>query len=323
MAIRVGFLGVGGIARRHQRYVRQIEDVEIVAHCDLLPDRVETAVYEYGGRGYTNFDEMLANEKLDALFICIPPYAHGEVEIKTANACVHMFIEKPVALSLDVAERIAEAIERAGVLCSVGYMLRYHELIPRIQTEIANGPAMLYVARYYCPMPPGGKMWWHRKSMSGGQTVEQTTHLIDLARYLIGEITEVHAYADMRYYQPTPNNDVEDVTAVMFRFDNGAFGQLSSTTVMERGWHIEVDIILPLRRLEWTGNKLRISNGQTEEVTTQTDWMGEIDRAFIEAVRTGDASHIRSLYRDAMRTLAVTLAVNESAAKGEVVKVSL
>jgi len=323
MPIRVGFVGVGGVARGHQNRVRAIEGVEIVAHCDLMPERVDAAVFEFGGRGYLSFDEMLANEKLDALYICIPPYAHGEIELKAAEAGIHMFIEKPIALSLEVAERVAEALDRSGVICSVGYQLRYHELIPRIQEEIANGPVLLYCARYYCPMPPGGKPWWHRKSMSGGQTVEQTTHLIDLARYLVGEISEVYAHAAMRYYKRTPMNDVEDVTAVLFKFENGAFGTLASTTVMETGWHVEVDIVVPKRRIELMGDMVRIRDGGVEEIRAQSDWHGEVDRAFIEAVRTGDASLIRSSYRDAMRTLAVTLAVNESAEKGEAVRVKI
>jgi predicted dehydrogenase len=323
MPIRVGFVGVGGIARRHQRYLSSMEGVEIAAHCDLIPERVDAAVFEFGGEGYLDFDEMLSKEKLDALYICVPPYAHGEIEIKAARAGMHMFIEKPVALSLEVAERIAEEIERSGVICSVGYQLRYHKLIPRIQSELSSGPVLLFCARYYCPFPPGGKPWWHRKSMSGGQTVEQTTHLIDLARYLVGEITEVYAYAAMRYYKPTPMNDVEDVTASVFKFENGAYGTLTSTTVMSSGWHIEVDIIVPHRRIELIGDTLRIRDGSVEEVRAEEDWYGEVDRAFIEAVHTGDASLIRSSYRDAMKTLAVTLAINESAEKGEVVKVKL
>lgn len=323
MPLKVGFLGVGEIARTHQNYVRSIEGVEIVAHCDLIPERVDAAVFEFGGRGYLSFDEMLANEKLDALYICTPPYAHGEVEIKAAEAGIHMFIEKPVALSLEVAGRVAEAIEKSGVICSVGYQLRYHELIPRIQKELEGNPVLLYCGRYYCPLPPGGKPWWHRKSMSGGQTVEQTTHIIDLARYLVGEISEVYAHAAMRYYKRTPMNDVEDVTAVLFEFENGAFGTLTSTTVMEVSWHIEVDIVIPKRRIEFIGNTLRIKDGTVEEVKAQKDWRGEVDRAFIEAIRTGDASLIRSSYRDAMQTLAVTLAINESAEKGEIVKIKV
>jgi len=110
MSVRIGFIGVGGVAQGHMQNLSSIGDAELVAYCDLELDRAQQAAEEHGGRAYRDFEKMLDNEQLDALVICTPPFAHGDIELAACEKGLHMLIEKPVALSTELAPQIQQAI---------------------------------------------------------------------------------------------------------------------------------------------------------------------------------------------------------------------
>ena len=85
MAVKVGFVGAGGIANWHLGHLSKIEDADIVSLCDVKRERVEVTAKKYGGRIYTDYEKMLKEEKLDALYVCLPPFAHENVEILAAE----------------------------------------------------------------------------------------------------------------------------------------------------------------------------------------------------------------------------------------------
>jgi predicted dehydrogenase len=78
MALRVGFVGVGGIAKRHLGYCKEREDVEIVGHADVNFAGAQQVAAEYGGNAYDSYDKLYSAEKPDAIVICTPPFAHGD-----------------------------------------------------------------------------------------------------------------------------------------------------------------------------------------------------------------------------------------------------
>src|SRR5690625_391269 len=94
--IRVGVVGAGGMAQNHLQNVTEMDDAEIVAVCDIVQENAEKATQQYGGKAFSNFEEMLDNEPLDALFLCVPPFAHGEMEEQAASRGIHVLVEKPV-----------------------------------------------------------------------------------------------------------------------------------------------------------------------------------------------------------------------------------
>jgi predicted dehydrogenase len=100
MPIRIGFVGTGGIANTHFDALSQLEEAQLVAFCDIDSARAERAAARFSGRAYTDWRTMLDAESIDALYICLPPYAHDGVEIEAAQRGVHLFVEKPVARDL-------------------------------------------------------------------------------------------------------------------------------------------------------------------------------------------------------------------------------
>ncbi|RKY60938.1 MAG: gfo/Idh/MocA family oxidoreductase, partial [Candidatus Latescibacterota bacterium] len=177
MPVRVGFIGVGGIARHHLGKLAGMEDVEFVAFCDVDEERAKWAASQYGGKAYTDYKEMYEREDLDAVFICLPPFAHTDQELLAAERGIALFVEKPLGLSAEKAEEVASVVRERGVISSVGYHFRYMEATDRAR-EFMEGREVGFALGYWIGGMPGVS-WWRRMEGSGGQVVEQTTHIFD------------------------------------------------------------------------------------------------------------------------------------------------
>jgi len=147
--VRVGFVGTGGIAQTHLDALSRIEGVQLVAFCDVEASRAESAAARFGGRAYTDYAPMLREEPLDALYVCVPPYAHGEVELLAAERGIHLFVEKPVARTLECAREVESAIQKAGVLSAVGYHFRYYEATQRARERLQGLPIGMVIGYWH------------------------------------------------------------------------------------------------------------------------------------------------------------------------------
>lgn len=317
--VRVGFIGAGGNASGHMRRVQSIEGAQMVAACDIVAERAQEAVNEYGGRAYADHHEMLEKEDMDALYISVPPFAHTDAEIIAAQKGIHLFIEKPVALTMEKGQEINEAIERAGVISCVGYQLRYAESVDRARAFLKDKPIAMVVSNRWGGLPP--TPWWKVMAQSGGQLVEQTTHQMDMIRYLAGEIVEVCATYALRTLTDVEGLDIPDVGAMTFRLENGAIGALTTSCALTKGGGKgDLDLILKECILRWGYGSISVVPGEYPELTRELGPPPSIDAIFIEAVQTGDPSKIRSSYLDALKTLDVTLTANQSAKEGKPVR---
>lgn len=320
MPVRLGFVGVGGIARHHISKLAGMEDVELVAFCDVVRERAEEAARQCGGRAYTEHKEMYDREELDAAFICLPPFAHADQELSAAERGIAIFVEKPIGLSVERAEEVASAIRERGVVSSVGYHFRYMDATDRAR-EFLEGREVGFALGYWIGGMPG-VAWWRRMEGSGGQVVEQTTHIFDLARYLLGEVAEVRAVARTGLMRDVLDYSVYDATLTQLTFQSGAVAEIASACITRAGGRVGLDVYGRDWAVKLSPNRLEVSEpGRTEIMEGGRDPYLEEDRVFLEAVRTGDSSGIRSSYEDAVKTLKVTLAANRSVAEGRPVRI--
>lgn len=342
MAVRIGFAGTGGIAGAHLINLVRIPDAEVVALYDIERERCEQITRRINGQQeqlirpggqeprklqakiYSDYRTMLAEAGLHALYICIPPFAHGEMELAAIDAGMALFVEKPVALSLDLARRVAEGIQKKGLVSASGYQMRYAEAVDRARELIANKTVGMALGFYLGGLP--GTPWWRVQAQSGGQLVEQATHTVDLMRWLLGDVTRVYSAASLRVLKETPNFDIFDVATTTLHFASGVIGNISNTSILGSGTAAGapsgVHLLAQDLRLEVWGTTLKVSSpGKTEELRWSTNAMMTEDQAFVEAVARRDPTRVRSPYLDAARTLAVTLAAEESARTGKPVDV--
>jgi len=323
--INVAIIGCGGIASVHAERLIKIEGVRLKAFVDIDEKRAKSFSEKFGGHYYNSIDQLVKNEHTDALFITTPPFARGD-EVKAIEKGIAVFFEKPVALNMRKAEEILDSIRRYSVINSVGYMWRYLDISSVAKEEVVkNSPTAMVLGQYIDPFwfPP--KHWWLYKDKGGGQVVEQATHVFDLARYLEGEVSRVYAEIDNRIAGKFIYSDMtaEDSSIVSLRFKTGAVGVIVSSCVSQNTFTgTLLRLITRNIVVEHLGHSkiLRIyEKNRIQEFRSPVDPYFEEDKVFIEAVKTGDTSKIKSSFEDAVKTLKITLAANESAKTGKAI----
>src|SRR5579864_1237898 len=122
MGMRVGIIGAGWIATTHVATLNRLGGVELVGVCDV--DAARAQALAGGARAYTDWRDLVAREKPDALFVCVPPLAHREVAVPALEQGIHVYLEKPIARGLDDARAIVDAAAASSSVCAVGYQWR-------------------------------------------------------------------------------------------------------------------------------------------------------------------------------------------------------
>jgi predicted dehydrogenase/glycosyltransferase involved in cell wall biosynthesis len=318
--IGVGFIGVGGIANRHLDILAGFDDVELAGFADPDFSRAETAARRYGARAFDDHRTMLTATELDAVYVCIPPFAHGQVERDLIERKIPFFVEKPISLQLDLAQELARLVEEADLVTAVGYHWRYLDTVDEARRLLAKNPAHL-LSGYWLDQTPPPRWWWKRES-SGGQVVEQTTHIIDLARWLVGDITRVYGLTAHRARQDFPALNVATASTASLCFASGAIGNIGSTCILRWGHHIGLNIFADGLAIELTDHDVIIDVGAGRPVRrAEGDPVWREDRDFVDAVR-GRENRIRCSYGEALATHRVALAIARSADIGQPVELT-
>lgn len=315
--VRVGVVGSGWIAGRHIGNLQSFADVRIVAIADPVLERARDQAERCGANSYASIQELLDRERVDAVYVCVPPFAHGPIEETLIAHKLPFFVEKPLATDLPTAERVAARVADLGLLTAVGYHWRYLDTTERAQELLSRNPARLALGYWLDFTPPPS--WWARREGSGGQMVEQTTHIFDLARLLVGDVVEVHATGSTLSRPQFPEADVLDVSLATLRFAGGAVGNMASTCLLAWPHRIGLHLFGDALALELSESNLNVRSAQAEDAyTAGVDPFLLEDRAFIDAVQ-GKANRIRASYAEALKTHRITVAAEESARSGRTV----
>ena len=298
--------------------LESFDDVEVVAVADRDPQRADEAAARTGARAFAGHEEMLADSDLDALWICVPPFAHGAPERAAITQGLPFFVEKPVSLDAALAEEIDEAVRRSGLVAAVGYHWRYLDTVDEARRLLRENPAHLMSGYWLDQTPPPA--WWGREDHSGGQMVEQATHVIDLARFLAGDVVEVFGMAARRDRSEFPDLDIPTASTATLRFASGAIANLSATCLLRWGHRIGLHVFADALAIELTDHDIMVDVGRGRPVReAEGDPVWREDRAFIDAVRGGD-NRIRTPYAEAVQSHLVALAVARSAQTGAPVR---
>lgn len=242
--LAIGFIGCGGIARAHAARLSTLNNVRLKAFSDLAVNKAREMASLYGGEAYADWRDMLEKAELDLVFICLPPFAHKDEVMVAAENGMHIYIEKPIALDLKLAREMAKAIEKYRVKSQVGYQLRFGYGVEKAKRMVESGEVGrigLASGMYWCRFLR--RDWRLDKSKSGGQIVEQATHVYDILRWLCGEVDRVYAEMDRLLYQ-VEGMTIEDVSGTVLRFKSGAVGVVSSTIAAATGhWWVRWKIV--------------------------------------------------------------------------------
>ena len=327
---KIAIVGCGSRGLYHLENLMKMDDVEVVAFCDLISERAEDLASHAGeGAVFTDFSRMCDEAGPDAVFICTPPYCHGEIELEAIRRGIHIFVDPPLALSLDTAEKIRTEAEARGIITSVGCEERYCAFT----YEAAKFIAEQDVITIDC-MDIGGvgeKFWMRDIELSGGRITESTIRHLDTLRFIFGEPDEVFAYSARGFVGGIVNYDTDDAVSAVVRFKNGTLATVTAGSYA--GSYAASESRITLRSAKMTATLhlgkgfetigKYVSEDAEESVPDECDCAADCDRAFIDAIIENDPSRVRSDYADGVRTLAFAEAIRRSVNEGRAVKVNI
>jgi predicted dehydrogenase len=343
MAVKIGFIGAGGNANWHMDMLKDVPDAKVAAVADIAVAKAKAAAEKHGARAYASHKEMLDKEQLDCCYVSIPPYQHGEPEIDVIHRGLPFFVEKPLAVTIDLAEDILSRIQKRRIGTCVGYQIRYLDTMDRAR-EMLKGVYINAVQGHYVCGAIGG--WYTRLALSGGQITEQATHMLDLMRFILGDIEWVGASKHQGAVVTEKSLDatvlgagsvsseaaglqlheynIWDATTLLMQFRSGVPATFLCSCQVNYMFEVLLDIFTTDFRLKIDYDKMviiRKVEGETRTEVIQADTSPKIDATFINAVKTGDFSKVRSSYADAVQSLKVSLAAVKAATTGAIVTV--
>lgn len=310
---RFAVVGCGRMGRERAK-VAALLGGSLVAACDVDGARACELAAAHPGALVLEHARSLDWSRLDAVFVCMPPFARGEVAIEAVRARVPLFLEKPVGVTATAAVPLLEALDGTDLVNAVGYMNRYRRSIAEAKRVIGERD-VLGISAYWMAHPY--QVWWREsEELSGGGINDEATHVIDLARYLVGEIASVQAQQD----PSRRDGDLLGMVAALLRFDSGALGTLmysGRSAVKQIGLQLhtssgEIRLSTWDFDLQYDGRRVP---GRARGASREAVFAIEVE-AFIEAVRHSDRSLVRSSVADAVRTQRVVDALRESARTG-------
>ena len=305
--LRVGVIGVGRMAEiSHLPILARLPQAELVAFCDNDPENLAARSEEHGVSGrYSDHHDLFEQEKLDAVCVFVPPFAHTDAEIIAAQCGIHLFVEKPPTLSMAKAHEISAAIDDAGIVNAVGFNERYRTSVDAARERLAGArPVQALIHRLHGS--GAAAYWWMIESLSGGAFVENTIHGVDLLRYLGGEPTSVSARVVERP-DKTDELDIPLSHCATYALEGGGAANVTTCTALTGHGHSQFLLVADGSLYDLTGGKLAIDGEEiVRDEGNRADYEREF-RTFFDAAIQGDPTLVRSPYSDGIKSLAAVL----------------
>jgi predicted dehydrogenase len=230
--VRIALIGSGFISHYHARALLRLQNVVIKAVCSLEDDIARAFADKYGIMEVTNSVLALANrEDIDAVVLSTPNSLHSPQAIEFMRNGKDVFVEKPMAVSLDECDQVNKAADDNERILMVGHMWRFDSEVLFIRDVIASGQiGKIFKTKGYgihVNWGPGG--WFAQKNMAGGGALaDMGVHAVDTVRFLLGDPAPVDVYARIGTY--FGDYDVDDTGIILINWENG------TTSIIESGW---------------------------------------------------------------------------------------
>ena len=242
--MRVGIIGAGLQGQRRAPVLQQCPDAELVvisaAHIEpakLLADRM-------GCEAAVGWEPVVTRDDLDAVLVCTPPHLHAPISIAAMQSGKHVLCEKPLARTFEEAEDMLREASEAGVVLKCGFNHRHHpgiQLAKRWFEEGRVGEPLFLRARYGIGGRPGYEREWRANPqlVGGGQLMEQGIHAVDLARWFLGDFSQVTGFVASSFWKTEP---LEENAFALYRTPAGAVASIhSSLTQWKNLFSFEID----------------------------------------------------------------------------------
>lgn len=258
----VCIVGFGNIAPLHAAAIEKTDSARLYAVCDIDTEKMQTLSDEI--LKYTDFDEMLKNDKIDSLHICTPHYLHFEMIKKAVNAGKDVVTEKPLVMKENELDSLLALKNGKSEKIAVVFQNRLNPCVLRLHNMILSGKlGKLKTVR--------ANMLWHRDMNyynsaawrgtklyeGGGVMINQAIHTLDLVGFLGGGFSQLRAVSTNF---SLPEIEVEDTCAAYFSLKNGASGILFATNAYGENSAPDIEVVFEFGRVRYFGGKLYLDD---------------------------------------------------------------
>ena len=326
--LAIGIIGAGNMGRHHYGAVTNY-GAKVVAVHDMRLDVARELASQANAQLATTALDAFFDVDMDGVVITTPPPIRFEPIQMACDRGIPVMVEKPPALNMAEGRKCLACIQKADVLAAVGFQLRYHPLYERLKALIASETVHLVrtvcTVDYYLSfrMSP----WFLKYEISGGPLPEQAVHVLDCARFVMGnpKPVQAHALAAKNMALERTEFDAENAIQMTYQLDNGVFGTHMNHCGTE-GFSFEVEVVGPHLRLQANIRENAIHgylNGETVNEPVSSEDSSNLDKigAWLRAIETGDRTLIRSPFADALQTLALIDAAVQSRDTGRFIHV--
>jgi len=237
--VNLGIIGLGSMGKGHLDNSLKLANANLVAVSDVSKKALKVAKNAGIKKTYTDYEQLLADEEIDAVIIALPNHLHLQCASKAADRKKHILLEKPIARNVDEAKEILSVSRRNSVKVMIGYTVRFNPVFRGLKEKIESGCLGDIEGAYainvgsgpffergedYRPVPV--PEWWFNKTLTGGGVlIDLGCHMINLLRWYFGEITDIRSQLSYRF-----NMDFEDSATCLAKFSSG------TTAVIRLGW---------------------------------------------------------------------------------------
>ena len=261
--VKFALVGAGAIAQSYAAALEKNPNVELLAVADPRRDAAEAFAKRFGANAYSDHRALLEDSLgLEAVIICTPPNTHEALANDFAGAGVHILCEKPFALSSLSARRMVKQALRSGVLLTMGSKFRYVADVNRAKFFLAEGLIgdTVLLENAFTGRVDMSSRWNSNPAVSGGGVlIDNGTHSVDILRYFLGPLAEVHGIEGRR----SQDLKVEDTARLFVRAENGAMGSvdLSWSINKELDWYITIHGTNGLIQIGWKQSRYKLLGG--------------------------------------------------------------
>lgn len=232
--LRFAIIGCGRIAPKHAESIVALDEAELVAVCDIVPEKAQAFADKYKAKPYLSYQEMLDKEDIDVVTIATESDLHAPIGIYAAQKGKHVMVEKPMAMTLASADELIRTCREAGVKLAVIHQNRFNKSVQLLRKaldagrfgKLTHGQATIRWNRndeYYAQAP-----WRGTKLQDGGVLMNQSIHNIDLLQWCLGPVESVFGYTRTALRKI----EMEDVGVAVLKFKNGALGVIEAASTI-------------------------------------------------------------------------------------------
>ena len=249
--IKIGIIGCGGIAKgKHMPALKKVKDVEMVAFCDLIPERAEEAAKTYGSadaKVYTDYKELLKDPAISVVHVCTPNRSHSFITVDALESGKHVMCEKPMAINSEEAKKMLDAAKRTGKKLSIGYQNRFRDDSLYLKQEADDGTfGDIYYAKATAirrrAVPTWG-VFLNEYEQGGGPLIDIGTHALDLTLWMMNNYKPKYCVGTS-YHKLNKDTDQGNMwnnwDPEKFSVEDSAFGfvvmENGATVTLESSW---------------------------------------------------------------------------------------